>query len=105
MPVYLLIDLDVFDPETFSRYQAAFPPIAARHGGRYLVRGGDFVVSGDWGPEAHRLVMLEFPDREALAATMADPDYQPLIPIREASARMRSIVVDGVDPALGTPPP
>jgi uncharacterized protein (DUF1330 family) len=105
MPVYLLLDLDIFDPETFARYQAAFPPIAARHGGRYVVRGGDFVVSGDWGPQPRRLVMLEFPDREAIGATMADPEYQPLIPIRESSARMRSIVVDGVGPSTSTPPP
>ncbi|MCC6433882.1 MAG: DUF1330 domain-containing protein [Acidimicrobiales bacterium] len=99
MAVYLIIDLDVSDPERFAEYQAAFPVIAARHGGRYLVRGGELSVNGDWGADPKRLVMIEFPDRAAAAATFADPDYQPLIPIRNASSKGRSILVDGVDGA------
>jgi uncharacterized protein (DUF1330 family) len=36
---------------------------------------------------------------------MADPDYEPLIPIRDASSKARTIVVDGVDPSYGVPAP
>lgn len=99
--VYLIIDLDVTDPERFAEYQAAFPVVAAKHGGRYLVRGGQWSVNGDWGADPKRLVMLEFPDRASVAATFADPDYQPLIPIRDASSSGRSILVDGVEPGAG----
>ena len=95
MAVYLISDLDVFDAEVFAEYQQGFPEILARHGGRYLVRGGETrVMSGDW--DLHRLVIFEFPDHEALQATFADPDYAPLAAARERSARSKAFVVDGI---------
>lgn len=89
-------DLELLDPADFAEYQRAFPAILERHGGTYVVRGGPVTVfSGEW--DLHRLIMLEFPDRAALDATFADPDYLPLIPIRERSTRSRSFIVDGWD--------
>ncbi len=105
MTAYLFIDLDVSDPDLFAQYQAGFPAVAAKHGGRYLVRGGEFAVNGDWGAAPQRLVMLAFPDRAAIVATFADPEYQPLIPIRDASSKGRSIVMDGADHTSGPPAP
>ena len=96
MSVYLITDLEIFDPEVFAEYQARFPSIIERHGGRYLVRGGEVrVVSGQW--DLHRVIVFEFADHEAVRATFADPEYQPLIAIRERSARSKSFMVDGVE--------
>ncbi|MFV0260448.1 MAG: DUF1330 domain-containing protein [Acidimicrobiales bacterium] len=47
--------------------------------------------------DLHRVVVFEFPDREAIKATFSDPDYAALIPIRERSARSRMFIVDGWD--------
>ena len=96
MSVYLITDLDIHDSEVFAEYQARFPSIIERHGGRYLVRGGEVrVMSGEW--NLHRVIIFEFPDHEALRATFNDPEYQPLIAIRERSARSKAFMVDGVD--------
>jgi uncharacterized protein (DUF1330 family) len=93
--VYLITDLDIFDAKLFAEYQRAFPAIVERHSGRYLVRGGEWrVLSGDW--DLHRVVVFEFPDQEAMRATFDDPEYQPMIAIRERSARSKSFVVEGV---------
>ena len=95
MSLYLITDLDIFDAETFAEYQRAFPAIVERHGGRYLVRGGDWrVLSGEW--DLHRIVVFEFPNHEAMRATFDDPEYQPMVAIRERSARSKSFVVEGV---------
>ena len=95
MSVYLITDLDIHDSEVFAEYQARFPSIIERHGGRYLVRGGEVrVTSGEW--DLHRVIIFEFPDHEALRATFNDPEYQPLIAIRERSVRSRTFIVDGV---------
>ena len=43
----MITDLEIHDTEVFAEYQARFPSIIERHGGRYLVRGGDVrVISG-----------------------------------------------------------
>jgi uncharacterized protein (DUF1330 family) len=96
MSVYLITDLDVHDSEVFAEYQARFPSIIERHGGRYLVRGGEVrVMSGEW--DLHRVIIFEFPDHDAVRKTFNDPEYQPLIAIRERSARSKAFIVDGVD--------
>lgn len=95
MTTYVVTDLDVFDPDVFAEYQRRFPAILERHGGRYLVRGGEVTTNDDWG--LHRVVIFEFPDRDAIRATFSDPEYAPLVPIRERSARARTFMVDGWD--------
>jgi len=46
-----------------------------------------------WRPE--RVVIIEFPNMAALEAWYNDPDYQPLIALRRASARDMLIKVEG----------
>ncbi|MFM8526681.1 MAG: DUF1330 domain-containing protein, partial [bacterium] len=65
MTTYMIVDLDVHDPVTYEDYREKAPAFVAKHGGRYLDRGGDFeVIEGDWRP--HRLVIFQFPNREAI---------------------------------------
>jgi uncharacterized protein (DUF1330 family) len=46
-----------------------------------------------WQPE--RVVIIEFPDMAALNAWYTSPEYQPLIPLRHASAKDMLIKVEG----------
>ncbi|MDX8450997.1 DUF1330 domain-containing protein [Mesorhizobium captivum] len=63
----MLADVDVTDAATFDEYKREVPATEARHGGRYLARGGATrVLEGDWDP--HRLVIVEFPDMASLTA-------------------------------------
>jgi uncharacterized protein (DUF1330 family) len=76
-------------------YKRDVAKIIARHGGEYLVRGGEFeVIDGDWQPA--RLVLLRFPDRKAIHAFLDDPDYLPLRNLRKLIAKSHVIAVDGV---------
>ena len=68
MTAYLLIDLDIHDATGFQKYREGVPAFIAKHGGEYLVRGGEFeVIEGDWQP--HRLVLFCFPDRKPSATS------------------------------------
>ena len=40
MPVYVVVDITIHDPETYDEYRTLAPPSIAKYGGRYLVRGG-----------------------------------------------------------------
>jgi uncharacterized protein (DUF1330 family) len=57
----------------------------AKHGGRYLTKGDShkFPEGGHWNPE--RVVIIEFPDMDALNAWYTSPEYQPLIALRTRS--------------------
>ncbi len=40
MPCYLVLELEVQDPETYAECVRRAPETIAKYGGRYLVRGG-----------------------------------------------------------------
>jgi uncharacterized protein (DUF1330 family) len=95
MTAYLIVDINIKDAVRYEDYKRAIPPLVARHGGEYLVRGGEFeVLEGDWRPT--RLVLFRFPDRAAIKAFLADPEYKPWAALRQAIADSRLVAVDGL---------
>ena len=44
MVAYVIADIDVTDPEKYEVYKQLAPPAIAKHGGRYLARGGHMAV-------------------------------------------------------------
>jgi uncharacterized protein (DUF1330 family) len=97
MAVYMLIDITVRDAELYGQYVEQVKEVVERHGGTYLARGGGVtVLSGDWHPG--RVVLIEFPTRDALRACFASPDYAALAPLRERSTTSRAMVIEGVVP-------
>lgn len=94
MAAYLIVDIDVHDPDTYQTYAAQVPALVARHGGTYLVRGGNpQPVEGDWSPS--RVVVLQFPDEAAARAFNDDPDYAPVKAIRHRASTGKMILVQG----------
>jgi uncharacterized protein (DUF1330 family) len=87
----------VTDPAGFERYRTAVPAVIARHGGRYLVRGGAMQpVEGALGLK--RLVILEFPSMEALRGFYDSTEYAPLLQLRLDSTQSDVVFVEGYDP-------
>jgi uncharacterized protein (DUF1330 family) len=98
MPAYIVVQIEVRDPETYERYRALAPASIAVHGGRYLVRGGACdPLEGAWNPR--RLVVLEFPTLEQARAWWASPEYAEAKALRQNSADTEMIVVEGYVPA------
>ena len=91
---YLIANIKVTDPEAFERYRAAVPPVIARHGGRYLVRGGPLerLENADG---FNRVVVLEFPSLEAARAFYHSADYAPLLKLRGDSTESQAVLVEG----------
>jgi uncharacterized protein (DUF1330 family) len=95
MAAYLIAQISIHDLETFKKYQAEVPATIAKHGGKYLVRGGDVTpMEGDWQPD--RVVLLEFPDMAALKTWYNSNDYQSIIALRTDAADGDMIFVEGV---------
>lgn len=96
MTAYMIVDLDVHDAEGFAEYRANVPALIAKHGGEYIVRGGDFeVIEGDWRP--HRLVIFRFPNRQAIRNFFDDPAYDELKALRKRVSTTCAVAVDGIE--------
>ena len=95
MTVYLVIDIEVHNPELYNQYVEQAAGIITSYGGRYLVRGGAITpLSGTWHPE--RIVLIEFETMERLRACFGSAEYREIAHLREISTRSRSVVVEGV---------
>lgn len=91
---YIIAHVTVDDPEAYAPYVIANNKILSeRHGGRYLVRGGESTVVEGRAHERH--VVIEFESFEAAKAAYNDPDYQENMKIRHASATSDVILVEG----------
>jgi uncharacterized protein (DUF1330 family) len=95
MSAYVIIDIDVHDPETYARYRELAPPIVAKYGGRYLARGGKVeALEGGWNPS--RVVILEFENAEQAKRWWASEEYSRPKKMRHAASHSKMIVVEGL---------
>jgi uncharacterized protein (DUF1330 family) len=83
MSAYLIVEHVITDEVKFEEYRVRVGPLIAAHGGRYLTKGGSHKLpeGGHWSPQ--RVVIIEFPDMNALQAWYNDSEYKPLIALRK----------------------
>lgn len=96
MAAYVIVDVEVRDPDAYREYTARVPATLERHGGGFIVRGGAAeTIEGAWKPQ--RVVVLEFPTADAARSWHASPEYQAILPIRQRHARTNFLtLVEGV---------
>ena len=96
MPAYVIADVrDVRDADTLVEYRRRNTDSVARHGGRFIVRGGDFaVLEGEW--PTVRMVVVEFPDLASARGWYESEDYAPLKAMRQEASATNIILLEGV---------
>jgi uncharacterized protein (DUF1330 family) len=94
---YVVAEVEVRDPAAYERYKPLAAAAVARHGGRYLVRGGAAQAIEGAAPPG-RTVVMEFPSVAASLAFEHSPDYRAAAAIRQGAARSRVFVVAGAEP-------
>lgn len=97
MTAYIIVDIEVHNPEKYPEYIAQITPTVFACGGRYLTRGPRIeVVSGDWQPK--RLVIMEFPSLQIAQHWAHCEEYAPIHALRNQYASANMIIVeDSVD--------
>jgi len=94
MAAYVIAEVDVQDAALFEEYRKLVPPTIAKHGGKYIVRGGATETKeGGWTPK--RLVVLEFPTMDQARRWYHSPDYAPALAMRLKAAKSRVLLVEG----------
>lgn len=97
MSAYLVAFADVKDMDKFqNEYGANVGPIVARHGGKLVcATPADNAKEGSF--PAGNLVIVEFPDLAAAEAFYSDPEYQPLIKVRQSAADTQLGIFPGME--------
>ena len=94
MSAYFVIDLTVTNPEKLKQYEQGVMDLVRKHGGEFIVRGGDCdVIEGSWKPD--RLVIARYPSRQAIHDFYNDPGYAPFRKLREEGSTADALAVEG----------
>ncbi len=91
---YLLMQVDVSNPEQYGEYMKLTPGLIEKFGGRFIVRGGRAVTLE--GPAARgRVVVVEFPTFERAQQFYNSPEYTAARALRAGAAEAQMILVEG----------
>jgi len=94
-PAFLFVRARVLDPKQFALYVRGVGPLTAKYGGHYRVLGGtQTVLEGDW-TEDWRIVISEWPSREAALTFWNSSEYVELKKLREGAAEATVLLLDG----------
>lgn len=97
MPAYAIGYLNVRDSSWVEEYGPKTAALIEKHGGRYAVRGGaKFERLEGSGDSPDTIVVLEFPSMAQAKAWYNDPEYAPLIKLRQTGSDIDFFVVEGV---------
>jgi uncharacterized protein (DUF1330 family) len=87
MAAYVVVELTVQDNDARERYSAAAGPTIKSFGGEFVVAGPWSVLAGDAGLTAGAII--SFADRQTAMDWYNSPEYQALIPVRDAAFQSR----------------
>jgi uncharacterized protein (DUF1330 family) len=90
---YVIYQAKILDADRYEQYRIAVSPNIKSAGGRYLVRGGNpESLEGD--PPSTRLVILEFPSRQAATDWYRSDEYSKIKNLRDGAAQVAMFLVD-----------
>lgn len=85
--------VDVTDEANYPRYIAANKAAFDKYGAKFLVRGGQGQVFE--GPEASRLVVIEFDSYRVALDCFHSPEYQTALKLRQQYSNAHFAIVEG----------
>lgn len=93
MPVYIVGELEVADPEPFGRYLEQVTATVERYGGRYVAAGQiTDVLEGDL--QAQAAAIIAFDSRRQARAWYDSPDYRAIRGLRQSSGRTSVVLLE-----------
>ncbi|KNX40715.1 hypothetical protein ROTO_27200 [Roseovarius tolerans] len=103
MPAYLIAQVKITDDAWVADYAACTHEIAAKHGGRYLLRSANIETIEGAAPDTTLIALIEFPSADAARAFAEDAEYAPLAQARQAGSEGHFWVIDDTDVAGSIP--
>jgi uncharacterized protein (DUF1330 family) len=91
---YVLVQVEVSNPQQYGEYTKLSPGIIQKFGGRFLARGGR-TATLEGPPARGRVVVVEFPSFERAQEFYHSPEYQAARKVRDGAANVQFVLVEG----------
>lgn len=99
MAAYIIVEVDIHDPEQYKEYVKLTPGTLKPFGGKFIVRGGKAeLIEGMQEPK--RIVILQFDSVEKAKQWWSSSEYSEAKKLRHRTATSRMIVIEGYDEKL-----
>ena len=94
---YMILDIDIHNPENYKKYIELGKPLVERFGGQYLIRGCliDASETELWKPK--RIVVIKFPDKESAMNWYNSEEYNSIKKIRLENSKSTLLFIEGPD--------
>jgi uncharacterized protein (DUF1330 family) len=90
---YWVVHVDVSVPDAYKDYRAFVEPFLAKHGGRFLIRGGRQIVAE--GTSYPRTVVIEFPSMDEAERAYHSEEYQQGKTLRDGISETNFVIIEG----------
>ncbi len=99
VPVYMVVNLKVSDPETYRIYEKGFFPLLKKYNGEFITFDDNSETLEGVAPREGRMIIFKFPSEADAKAWYADPDYQAISAHRRAGTEAQFLtMVHGLPP-------
>ncbi len=95
MAALWIAHVTVTDPDAYARYAELAGPAVAKHGGKFIARGGRYVQLE--GKERPRNVVARFPSVEDAEACYHSPEYQAALDHARGASERELLIVEITD--------
>jgi uncharacterized protein (DUF1330 family) len=96
MSAYFVALINIHHPERYEQYLAGFDKVFERYQGQVVaVEDKPRVLEGEW--PAGRIVLIRFPDEQALRSWYDSPEYQRLARHRQEASEASVAIITGRD--------
>lgn len=93
LPVTMIVNLKVTDPDRYRVYEKGFFPLLKKYGGEFITFDDNaFTFEGD-NPREGRMIIFRFPSEKQARAWYADDEYQALSEHRRAGTTLEFLTL------------
>jgi uncharacterized protein (DUF1330 family) len=91
---YMVGLVTVDNKDWIAEYRSKNSELLDKYGGRILVRGKPAEVLEGKAPDVHAILVVEFPSMDQARGWYNDPDYQPLIKLRQTGSKADFLLIE-----------
>ncbi len=97
MVAYVVGEVIVTDDAWAEEYRPKVQELIEKHGGKFIARGATFEKLEGSRALPNWIVIIEFPTSELARAWYNDPDYAPLIKLRQTGSSAEITLIEGLE--------
>ena len=99
VPVYMVVNLQVSDADTYRVYEKGFFPLLKQYGGQFITFDDQPDTLEGEAPREGRMIIFQFPSEAQARAWYADEEYQALSNHRRNGTQLEFLtMVRGMPP-------